>query len=121
MKSDNVERKGSKLAWHCVGPLLDIEDTLSGCKPLDLQANPNTFLVVTPGGGHLGWIAGEEAPLGAPWTDPLVMEFFKTFLELQPSGRRDTPSAKQEVGKTLREVNSSGEEALELSQSWNKR
>ena len=86
-----------------------------------LQANPNTFLVVTPAGGHLGWIAGEEAPFGAPWTDPLVMDFFKTFLELQPSGRRGTPSAEQEVGKTLQEVGSSGEEALELSQSWNKR
>lgn len=32
---------------------------------------------MTPKGGHLGWVAGDEAPLGAPWTDPLVMDFIQ--------------------------------------------
>ncbi|KAL6005689.1 embryogenesis-associated protein emb8 [Asimina triloba] len=37
--------------------------------------NPHCLLIVTPEGGHLGWVAGDEAPFGAPWTDPVVMEF----------------------------------------------
>ena len=41
------------------------------------QANPNCLLIVTPKGGHLGWVAGENAPVGCPWTDPMVMDFLK--------------------------------------------
>lgn len=44
---------------------------------LNCQANPNCVLIVTPRGGHLGWVAGEEAPNGAPWTDQVVMEFLQ--------------------------------------------
>lgn len=29
-----------------------------------LAANPKCTLVVTPGGGHLGWAAGPEGPFG---------------------------------------------------------
>ncbi|PIN14655.1 Alpha/beta hydrolase [Handroanthus impetiginosus] len=43
----------------------------------DIQKNPNCMLIVTPKGGHLGWVAGSEAPLGAPWTDPVVMDFLE--------------------------------------------
>lgn len=25
----------------------------------------------------MGWVAGGEAPLGAPWTDPVVIEFLE--------------------------------------------
>lgn len=32
---------------------------------------------MTPKGGHLGWVAGAEAPRGAPWTDPIVMDFLE--------------------------------------------
>lgn len=42
-----------------------------------LQENSNCLLIVTPKGGHLGWVAGAEAPIGAPWTDPVVMEFLE--------------------------------------------
>lgn len=42
-----------------------------------MKENPNCLLVVTPQGGHLGWVAGHEAPIGAPWTDPVVMEFLE--------------------------------------------
>ncbi|XP_057773649.1 embryogenesis-associated protein EMB8 [Salvia miltiorrhiza] len=43
----------------------------------DIQKNPNCMLIVTPKGGHLGWVAGAEAPRGAPWTDPIVMDFLQ--------------------------------------------
>ncbi|KAJ8768429.1 hypothetical protein K2173_021582 [Erythroxylum novogranatense] len=42
----------------------------------DIMRNPNCMLIVTPKGGHLGWIAA-EAPLGAPWTDLVVMDFLE--------------------------------------------
>lgn len=45
-----------------------------------VQDNPNCMLIVTPEGGHLGWVAGDEAPYGAPWTDPVVMDFLE-YLE----------------------------------------
>eukprot|EP00252_Welwitschia_mirabilis_P014776 TRINITY_DN3276_c0_g1_i2.p1 TRINITY_DN3276_c0_g1~~TRINITY_DN3276_c0_g1_i2.p1 ORF type:complete len:403 (+),score=42.59 TRINITY_DN3276_c0_g1_i2:235-1443(+) len=45
----------------------------------EIKENANCLLVVTPYGGHLGWVAGNEAPFGAPWTDPLVMEFFEVL------------------------------------------
>lgn len=41
------------------------------------QKNPNCMLIVTPKGGHLGWVAGAGAPRGAPWTDPIVMDFLQ--------------------------------------------
>ena len=41
------------------------------------QENPNCLLIVTPKGGHLGWVAGDQAPIGAPWTDPVVMDFLE--------------------------------------------
>ncbi|KAK7404278.1 hypothetical protein VNO78_05042 [Psophocarpus tetragonolobus] len=52
----------------------------------DIEENSNCLLIVTPKGGHLGWVAGDEAPWGAPWTDPLVMDFIQ-YLE------RDTVKA----------------------------
>lgn len=42
-----------------------------------LKENPNCLLIVTPQGGHLGWVAGDEIPFGAPWTDHVVMEFLE--------------------------------------------
>ncbi|GKC71625.1 embryogenesis-associated protein EMB8-like protein [Tanacetum coccineum] len=43
----------------------------------DIENNPNCMLIVTPKGGHLGWVAGTEAPFGTPWTDPVVMDFLE--------------------------------------------
>ncbi|KAJ3680114.1 hypothetical protein LUZ60_016392 [Juncus effusus] len=43
----------------------------------DIKENENCVLIVTPQGGHLGWVAGESSPFGAPWTDPVVMEFLE--------------------------------------------
>ncbi|KAK1438561.1 hypothetical protein QVD17_04370 [Tagetes erecta] len=45
-----------------------------------IKVNPNCMLIVTPEGGHLGWVAGDEAPFGSPWTDPVVMDFLE-YLE----------------------------------------
>ncbi|GKE63946.1 hypothetical protein Tco_1514313, partial [Tanacetum coccineum] len=42
-----------------------------------IEENPNCMLIVTPKGGHLGWVAGTESPFGTPWTDPVVMEFLE--------------------------------------------
>lgn len=43
----------------------------------DIKENPNCLLIVTPQGGHLGWVAGADAPRGCPWTDPVVMDFLE--------------------------------------------
>lgn len=43
----------------------------------DILENGQCFLVVTPSGGHLGWVAGDKAPFGAPWTDSLVMDYLQ--------------------------------------------
>ncbi|KAK9093842.1 hypothetical protein Scep_025311 [Stephania cephalantha] len=51
----------------------------------DIKANPNCLLIVTPNGGHLGWVAGDGAPFGAPWTDRVAME----FLNHVEKGRRE--------------------------------
>ncbi|KAK1382268.1 Embryogenesis-associated protein EMB8 [Heracleum sosnowskyi] len=56
----------------------------------DIKGNPNCLLIVTPKGGHLGWVAGEEAPRGAPWTDPLVMDFLQN---LESNARSHTSSS----------------------------
>nr|XP_017239671.1 PREDICTED: embryogenesis-associated protein EMB8-like [Daucus carota subsp. sativus] len=45
----------------------------------DIKGNPNCLLIVTPKGGHLGWVAGDEAPRGDPWTDPLMMDFLQNL------------------------------------------
>jgi predicted alpha/beta-fold hydrolase len=39
-------------------------------------ANPNVALVVTPSGGHLGWITVEAGATGAPGPDQGVLEWF---------------------------------------------
>lgn len=51
----------------------------------DIEENPNCLLIVTPKGGHLGWVAGAEAPFGAPWTDPIVIEFLQHIEDPAPA------------------------------------
>ncbi|GMJ13774.1 hypothetical protein like AT3G50790 [Hibiscus trionum] len=68
---------------HVQRPLLCIQaenDPIAPSRAIpreDIKENPNCVLIVTPKGGHLGWVAGAEAPLGAPWTDPVVMDFLE--------------------------------------------
>lgn len=59
---------------------------------LSSQENPNCLLIVTPKGGHLGWVAGPEAPRGAPWTDPVVMDFLQ---HLERERSRVVPSSNE--------------------------
>ncbi|KAL7111091.1 hypothetical protein ACP275_05G066100 [Erythranthe tilingii] len=61
----------------------------------DIQKNPNCMLIVTPKGGHLGWVAGREAPFGAPWTDPIVMDFLE-YLE-KPTSSTDLLSSSNDA------------------------
>ncbi|KAK2981920.1 hypothetical protein RJ640_019140 [Escallonia rubra] len=68
---------------HVSTPLLCIQaanDPIAPSRGIphdDIKENPNCLLIVTPKGGHLGWVAGSEAPRGAPWTDPVVMDFLE--------------------------------------------
>eukprot|EP00268_Persea_americana_P027787 TRINITY_DN2705_c0_g1_i6.p1 TRINITY_DN2705_c0_g1~~TRINITY_DN2705_c0_g1_i6.p1 ORF type:complete len:420 (-),score=62.30 TRINITY_DN2705_c0_g1_i6:555-1793(-) len=50
----------------------------------DIKENPHCLLIVTPKGGHLGWVAGDEAPFGAPWTDTVVMEYLEHLEKQKP-------------------------------------
>ncbi|PWA94270.1 esterase/lipase/thioesterase family protein [Artemisia annua] len=63
------------------------------------QDNPNCMLIVTPEGGHLGWVAGDEAPYGAPWTDPVVMDFLE-YLE-NNNYKSESASKSMESNNTL--------------------
>ncbi|KAI3453321.1 hypothetical protein Pfo_009984 [Paulownia fortunei] len=67
----------------------------------DIQKNPNCMLIVTPKGGHLGWVAGGGAPLGAPWTDPIVMDFLEHLEQARFSSVISSTS--------LEDVNSTGD------------
>lgn len=50
--------------------------------PFDaLQANEHCQLVVTPSGGHLGWMSSPNV-LGAPWTDVALLQYFSAALQL---------------------------------------
>ncbi|XP_073155339.1 embryogenesis-associated protein EMB8 isoform X2 [Henckelia pumila] len=66
----------------------------------DIEKNPNCMLIVTPKGGHLGWVAGGEAPFGAPWTDPVVMDFLE-YLEQSRSSTSAAPSTQLQDSKCL--------------------
>eukprot|EP00897_Mesotaenium_endlicherianum_P004421 jgi/Mesen1/4006/ME000211S03190 len=75
------DASSAKSVPHVRIPLLCVQAKDDPIAPADgipynaIKENSNCILVVTPYGGHLGWVAGEEAPFGAPWTDPLVMEY----------------------------------------------
>lgn len=62
----------------------------------DIKANLNCLLIVTPQGGHLGWIAGDEAPFGCPWTDPIVMEFLEHVHNEKSSSTKNSTSYEQQ-------------------------
>lgn len=49
----------------------------------EIQRNPKCALVVTPTGGHLGWMSGKDGPFGAPWTDEVVLEFMTATMAEQ--------------------------------------
>ncbi|GLT35752.1 hypothetical protein SLA2020_101790 [Shorea laevis] len=81
---------------HICRPLLCIQaenDPIApswGIPHEDIEENSNCMLIVTPRGGHLGWVAGPDAPLGSSWTDRVVMDFLQ-YLETGAS--RTAPSS----------------------------
>nr|XP_043607339.1 embryogenesis-associated protein EMB8-like [Erigeron canadensis] len=81
-----LKASSSDSIQHVCRPLLCIQaenDPIAPARGIPREAikeNSNCMLIVTPKGGHLGWIAGDEAPFGAPWTDRVVMDFLE-YLE----------------------------------------
>ncbi|PWA50446.1 hypothetical protein CTI12_AA472430 [Artemisia annua] len=81
-----LKSSSSNSIKHVRTPLLCIQaanDPIAPNKGIpreDIEDNPNCMLIVTPKGGHLAWVAGDEAPFGASWTDPVVMDFLE-YLE----------------------------------------
>nr|GEX36369.1 hypothetical protein [Tanacetum cinerariifolium] len=51
----------------CIQAATDSIAPAKGIPRQDIKENPNC--------GHLGWVAGDEAPNGTPWTDPMVMDY----------------------------------------------
>ncbi|OMO80635.1 putative AB-hydrolase YheT [Corchorus capsularis] len=68
---------------------------------LCIQGNPNCMLIVTPQGGHLGWIAGDDAPFGAPWTDNVVMDFLD---HLQKDATKPQPSNSSAISEAVQQT-----------------
>eukprot|EP00891_Asterochloris_glomerata_P000961 jgi/Astpho2/961/e_gw1.00016.122.1_t len=76
-----------------------------------LHDNPNCILTVTPGGGHLGWVSGHGAPLGAPWATQAVVEWLTSVqLELLRSGR-SSRLVEQLSQKAVEDVSSGGQQS----------
>ncbi|CAI5475257.1 unnamed protein product [Closterium sp. Yama58-4] len=69
--------KDVRLPLLCVQALDDPIAPAQGIPYDAIENNPLTMLVGTSHGGHLGWVAGPEAPFGAPWPDVLTMEFLE--------------------------------------------
>ncbi|CAI7800401.1 unnamed protein product [Closterium sp. NIES-53] len=69
--------KDVRLPLLCVQALDDPIAPADGIPYEAIENNPLTMLVGTSHGGHLGWVAGPEAPFGAPWPDVLTMEFLE--------------------------------------------
>ncbi|GMY30634.1 embryogenesis-associated protein EMB8-like [Fagus crenata] len=73
--SDSI--KHVRIPLLCIQAANDPIAPSRGIPREDIKENPNCLLIVTPKGGHLGWVAGVEAPRGAPWTDPVVMDYLE--------------------------------------------
>eukprot|EP00798_Chlamydomonas_sp_ICE-L_P008535 gene8535-4878_t len=64
-----------------------------------LSGNPHCILVTTKTGGHLGWVFGDGAPFGHPWSDQTMLEWFLAVLKLnegqlsrRQAGRASSPA-----------------------------
>ncbi|GJV12261.1 RNA-directed DNA polymerase, eukaryota, partial [Tanacetum coccineum] len=57
---------------------LDDQDQLKALAGSTSWFFPGSLIIFTePNYVHLGWVAGENAPLGCPWTDPMFMDFLQ--------------------------------------------
>jgi hypothetical protein len=82
--SSSLSIKYVQTSLLCIQAANDPISPSRGIPREDIKENPNCLLVVTLNGGHIGWVAGDDAPFGAPWTDLLVME----YLEVQDKIKR---------------------------------
>ncbi|XP_002971512.2 embryogenesis-associated protein EMB8 [Selaginella moellendorffii] len=93
-----ADASSSKSIEHVKVPLFCIQAANDPIAPnraiprAAIKENRNCLLVVTPKGGHLGWVAGQNAPFGNPWTDTVVVE----YLEAVESLYRDRKSIQRE-------------------------
>ncbi|EOY12361.1 Esterase/lipase/thioesterase family protein isoform 3 [Theobroma cacao] len=77
----------------CIQAANDPIAPIEGTPREDIKGNPNCMLIVTPQGGHLGWVAGDEAPFGAPWTDNVVMDFLEHLQKAAPISKENSSNA----------------------------
>ncbi|XP_040987017.1 embryogenesis-associated protein EMB8-like isoform X2 [Juglans microcarpa x Juglans regia] len=73
--SDSIEHV--RIPLLCIQAANDPICPSVGIPREEIKENPNCLLIITPKGGHLGWVAGVEALRGAPWTDPVVMDYLE--------------------------------------------
>jgi predicted alpha/beta-fold hydrolase len=64
-------------------------------------ANPNVALVVTPSGGHLGWITVEGGATGAPGPDQGVLEWFAAAEAEWVAARSDAAASRGQEGRAM--------------------
>ncbi|KAL8138897.1 hypothetical protein V2J09_004898 [Rumex salicifolius] len=73
--SDSIKHVRTPLL--CIQAANDPIAPARGIPRKDIEENEHCLLIVTPKGGHLGWVAGDGGPVGAPWTDPFVIDFLQ--------------------------------------------
>lgn len=75
--SSSLTIKDVRTPLLCIQAANDPIAPSRGIPRQEIKENSHCMLIVTPQGGHLGWVAGDEAPFGAPWTDPVVLEYLQ--------------------------------------------
>ncbi|KAG0587589.1 hypothetical protein KC19_2G175400 [Ceratodon purpureus] len=96
--------KDVRVPLLCVQALTDPIAPERAIPRADCEANPNCLLVITPYGGHLGWVAGPEAPFGCPWTDPLAMQYLEALEEAATDSPGFTKAQEDDGGVELASV-----------------
>lgn len=85
--SSSLSIPNVKIPLLCIQALDDPIAPKEAIPYAELAANTDCVLVVTPCGGHLGWVSGPGAPFGHPWTDVAVVQWLKSVLqELRVTG-----------------------------------
>ena len=95
----------SEVIPHVSVPLLVIQaadDPIAPKEAIPVDAirdNPNCILVVTPTGGHLGWVDTSHGRewRGAPWTDGVVAQFLSAVHKLSMKKRGNHQSEPEGV------------------------
>ena len=51
----------------------------------ELQAMEQCMLVITPQGGHMGFLSQGLNPVGAPWTTEVIVKYLEAVIEWEGS------------------------------------